>query len=113
MSSYVYHYLIANELPCLLIVLTMSAMQSTIAAVLLVCLVWPVASEAARRAEPMLQYRVDLQQPPETRWREILSHYNDSVPLILDYFYSLVSLVLVASQHHDTAAGTQGAHYNH
>ena len=71
-------------------------MQSSVFAVLLVYLLWPAAtSDAARRAVPMLTYSVDLQQPPETRWREILSHYNDSVPLILDYFENLVRLLLL------------------
>lgn len=59
-------------------------------ALALLCTSFWLTSEA-KNVEPMRNYRIDLQQPPETRWREVLSDYNSSVPMILDYFESMVN----------------------
>ena len=72
---------------------TGSIMQSQLVCVqvlALLCTSFWLTSEA-KRVEPMRNYRIDLQQPPETRWREVLSDYNSSVPMILDYFESMVN----------------------
>lgn len=59
-------------------------------ALVLLCTSFWLTSEA-KNVEPMRNYRIDLQQPPETRWREVLSDHNSSVPMILDYFESMVN----------------------
>lgn len=37
-------------------------------------------------ATPMKKYIVDLDLPPEERWSSILQVYNNSVPLLIEYF---------------------------
>lgn len=39
-----------------------------------------------KRSVPMKKFTVDLDKPPEDRWLELISNYNSSVPLIVDYF---------------------------
>lgn len=45
------------------------------------------------RVEPMKKYTLDLDKKPEERWLSILSVYNASVPLIIDYFHHQVELI--------------------
>ena len=50
------------------------------------------AANGARHAVPMKSYQVDLNDPPETRWNHVMEPYLPSIPLVLDYFNTLVSL---------------------
>ncbi len=50
-----------------------------------------LAANGARHAVPMKTYRVDLDDPPETRWNHVMEPYLPSLPLVLDYFNTLVS----------------------
>lgn len=50
-----------------------------------------IVTNGARQAIPMKSYRIDLNDPPETRWNHILQPYLPSIPLVVDYFDSLVS----------------------
>lgn len=53
------------------------------------CLI--LSTYGARHAVPMKTYKLDLNDPPETRWNHIMEHYLSSLPLIIDYFDSMVS----------------------
>lgn len=44
----------------------------------------------ARKAVPMNTFKLDLNVPPEERWKHIIETYHSSVPLIVDYFNSLI-----------------------
>lgn len=62
-----------------------------LAAVLVVFLgLQPAQAAQPTGAVPMKKYKVDLNQPPKERWLPILSVYNSSGPLILDYFKNVV-----------------------
>lgn len=62
--------------------------------------VWPVilllsscsvrAINAPSGLVPMAKYQVNLDQTPKERWIPILKDFTGSVPLILEYFRSLV-----------------------
>lgn len=45
--------------------------------------------------EPMRKFTVDLDKPPEERWIDILSHYNSSVPAIVEYFDQEVRICVI------------------
>lgn len=47
-----------------------------------------------RGAVPMKTFTVDLDRQPEERWLEVLTVYNSSVPLIIDYFKHMVGIIL-------------------
>lgn len=64
-------------------------MKQTTLFILLGALLW-VAGEG-RLAVPMRHFSLDLQLPPEERWRDILSQYNSSVPDIISYFEGTVN----------------------
>ena len=49
----------------------------------------------ARKAEPMNTFKLDLNVPPEERWKHIIEIYHSSVPLIVDYFNSLVCVYIM------------------
>ena len=49
-----------------------------------------LVANGARQAIPMKTYKVDLNEPPETRWNHVLEPYLASIPLVMDYFNSLV-----------------------
>ena len=53
---------------------------------LLVCFV-----QCEARSAEMKHYTIDLSIPPEQRWRHVLSEYNSSVPLVVEYYQSLVT----------------------
>ena len=48
----------------------------------------------ARKAVPMNTFKLDLNVPPEERWKHIIETYHSSVPLIVDYFNSLVCVYI-------------------
>ena len=52
------------------------------------CSVW--AGSAPSSLVPTVKYQVDLDQPPMERWRPILKDFTGSVPLVLEYFRSIV-----------------------
>ncbi|XP_065911748.1 N-acylethanolamine-hydrolyzing acid amidase-like [Dysidea avara] len=56
-----------------------------LAGFLLICLV-----QCEARSVEMRRYTIDLSISPEQRWRHVLSDYNSSVPLVIDYFQSMV-----------------------
>lgn len=50
----------------------------------------PAQAAQPTGAVPMRKFKLDLNEPPEKRWLPILSVYNSSGPLILDYFNNKV-----------------------
>ena len=67
--------------------------------VLLLCYCAVRVSTAPENLVPTVKYRVDLDQPPKERWVPILENFKGSVPLILEYFRSIVR---AAATHHRT-----------
>jgi len=57
----------------------------------LICLV-----QCEARSVEMKHYTIDLSISPEQRWRHVLSDYNSSVPLVIDYFQSMVTTNCIA-----------------
>ena len=67
--------------------------------VLLLCYCVVRASTAPSNLVPMVKYQLDLDQPPKERWVPILENFKGSVPLILEYFRSIVR---AGATHHRT-----------
>jgi len=53
---------------------------------LLICFV-----QCEARSVEMKHYTIDVSMPPEQRWHHVLSDYNSSVPLVIEYFQSMVT----------------------
>ena len=55
----------------------------------------PLVVNGERGAVPMKKFAVDLDKPPQERWIDLISHFNSSVPYIIQYFDQLVHLAAV------------------
>ena len=55
----------------------------------------PLVADGERGAVPMKKFTVDLDKPPQERWIDLISHFNSSVPYIVQYFDQLVYLAAV------------------
>ena len=61
------------------------------------CSVATDAPSGSHSLVPMAKYQVDLDQTPKERWLPLLEDYTGSVPLILEYFRSLVRTPLYST----------------
>jgi len=51
------------------------------------------------RSVEMKRYTIDLSISPKQRWRRVLSDYNSSVPLVIEYFQSMVTAACTYNYH--------------